>query len=135
MASRLACKADVLSTKSEQVLANKFKLSLRDLVGCTGGTGNTSSTGDEDNKLPGVFPRLVFNRSSGTSIGEGGTRLSTSMAGHRLVAHAVGHRICTVVPSLQLDGASQLVSALSFLQTCWVLAVFKTAKNRNKSGQ
>ena len=73
-----------MSTKSEQDLANKFKLLLRDRVGCTGGTGYTRSTGDGDNKLPGVCPRLVFNRSSGTSIGEVGPHLWTSMAGHSL---------------------------------------------------
>ena len=45
-----------------------------------------------------------------------------------LVAHSDGHRICTVVPWLQLDGASQLVSASSFFQTCWVLAVLRQQK-------
>ena len=53
-----------------------------------------------------------------------------------LVAHAVVHRLYTVFPWLLLDGASQLVSASSFFQTCWVLAVFKTATEKwNKSGQ
>ena len=55
-------------------------------MGCTGGTGSTHSTGDEDNKLLGLCPRLVFNKSSGTFIGEVGLRLLLfSMAGHSLL--------------------------------------------------